>query len=64
MRELQEDELDLVRGGKLTLAGLSMELLTGTDRQSIAPDTILKHEFKALERLPVHTLMDQMNVNS
>lgn len=64
MRELKEEELTMVHGGRANLSGLSLELLADIGVHTLGPDSILKQEFRAMERRKVHTLMDQMDLNS
>lgn len=64
MRELKEEEMELVRGGSLHLTGLAPKLVPGSGLSAIVPDSVLKQEMRTLEQLKVHTLMDQWDVNS
>lgn len=64
MRELKEEELTMVHGGRAGFSGLSLELPADFGRHGVDPDSLLKPEFRAMERRKIHTLMDQMDLNS
>lgn len=64
MRELKEEELTMVNGGRADFSGLSLQLLADFGTHALGPDSILKQEFRAMERRKVHTLMDQMDLSS
>lgn len=64
MRELKEEELEMVRGGSAIPGSLPTDWYAALSQRTFTPENLMRKEVNALDKLKGHTLLDQLSSDS